>query len=321
MALHWSERVRACRVYSRKQCRGHTYQMGFKPRQYYSTWSLRGTRAPPRAWSSLSAEERGPAGSLLETFICTQTPVCLPKTTARIPKTLRIQRGGQNAIQSHRCSLKADLEIHANGCKWRCSPGREAGLTFWAWLSCSCFCGSIPHCTHCTGHITLTESITSGWAQVHTSVMLTMLLPRSAMAFPNFSAYKRPAHPSRPRSDTSYLALSQHALYLLPSLPPTEVERNHSNLLVPIIVLYTSAGALITLYWEWRVEISPATLARGPYLCSLNFQQSLWCLAQRGFNKMFAESKTIAKTASVPFPFTSVWAYLHLNKTTILVGF
>lgn len=36
---------------------------------------------------------------------------------------------------------------------------------------------------------------------------------------------------------------------------------------------------------ERRVKVSPATLARGPYLCSLNFQLSLQYLAQRSFKK------------------------------------
>lgn len=179
-----------------------------------------------------------------------------------------------------------------------------------------------PPCSpHFIWHFMFPEPITIGWIHSHSSLLLIVLLSMLAKAFPSSLPGKTLLIPLKAQIRGQLLALSPLICFLPGLLGLQKAELNLSNLCVPIIVLFFISLLEPWSHYtgEWHVKFLPAILVQDPYLCcSLNFQQSLLYLIHWGFKKMFAELKTVAKTASV---LLFLKADLNWNKMTILLGF
>lgn len=179
-----------------------------------------------------------------------------------------------------------------------------------------------PPCSpHFIWHFMFPEPITIGWIHSHSSLLLIVLLSMLAKAFPSSLPGKTLLILLKAQIRGQLLALSPLICFLPGLLDLQKAELNHPNLCVPIIVFFFFLISLLEPWshytGEWHVKFLTATLVQYP-CCSLNFQQSLLYLIQWGFKKMFAELKTVAKTASV---LLFLKADLNWNKTTILLGF
>ena len=179
-----------------------------------------------------------------------------------------------------------------------------------------------PLCSpHFIWHFMFPEPITIGWIHSHSSLLLIVLRSMLAKAFPSSLPGKTLLFPLKAQIRGQLLATV--SLDMLPTWSPWPTKGSIKSF--QPLCSYNSFFFISLLEpWshytgEWHVKFLPATLVQGPYpCCSLNFQQSLLYLIRGGFKKMFAELKTVAKTASVLFFFK---ADINWNKTTILLGF
>lgn len=121
------------------------------------------------------------------------------------------------------------------------------GFAFWTWLACSCIC-LIPHCLDSFPHL----------------LLFTMLLPMPAMAFPSSQPRKTLLLPQGPDQTPAPCTFPTCPLLASRLPPPPKVKRNHSNLRVPITVLYMSTGALITLYGGMTCRNLTSHISKGP---------------------------------------------------------
>ena len=199
---------------------------------------------------------------------------------------------------------------------------RWGELTVWVRFSCSCVC-PLLHCAHpILSGTSCSLSLLPLGEFILTAPCYWLCCVLCLQKLSHLLCLEKPcSFPLRPRSEASSLPLSPLICFLPGLLDLQKEALNHSNLCVPIIVFFFISLLEPWSHYtgEWHVKFLPATLVQGPYpCCSLNFQQSLLYLIRGGFKKMFAELKTVAKTASVLFFFK---ADINWNKTTILLGF
>lgn len=122
-----------------------------------------------------------------------------------------------NPIQSHRYTLKLDLEVQANRSKGCYSFRLSGELTFWIWLSCSCIC-LLLHCTHSISPGTSCSPSLLPLAEfILTAPCYWLCCFRCLQKLFHLLCLEEPySSPLRPRSEASSLhSLAWHAPYLL----------------------------------------------------------------------------------------------------------